>query len=350
MSTRDPPTQDARPLRIGSLAVSHAALLAPMAGYTDAAFRSLCLEHHAGLVFTEMTNARGLTRHCPRTRHFLQTLPAEAPVGAHLYGSEPAVMAEAAAIAEAMGCFALIDLNAGCPVPKIMARGDGAGLLRRPEQLGTVVSAIRAAVRIPVTVKTRLGLGPDRPVILEVARIVEDAGADALFLHARFARDRHAGPPQWDWVARVKSACRIPVIANGGLGSAEDVAAVLRQTGADGVMIGRAAVGNPWIFDALDHARHRAAWRPPDPAARRAVIVEHLQRLVPLIAGEQKYRNRSRLSVEQAACMRFRCHLVRYLAGFTGLAGLKRRFEELIRMDDLLEAVDAVLATPAAGP
>lgn len=332
------------PLRIGSLTVQTPVFLAPMAGYTDAAFRSICREHGAGPLLTEMTNARGLLRKCPKTRHFLETVKGERPIGAHLYGSDPAVLAEAAALVEATGRFDFIDLNAGCPVSKIMNRGDGAGLLRNPEHLCRVVRAMRDAIRLPLTVKTRIGISPQHANASEAAQAIEEGGADALFLHARYAKDRHNGPPKWEVLARVKSERRLPVIGNGGIWKAEHAEAMIRQTGVDGIMIGRGAIGNPWIFEQIARRLAGQAPLPPlSPAEILNVIRIHLNRLVRLVNMETGFRRRSRITGEQAACNRFRGHLVKYLLGCPGLRALVRTFERLDTPEHLLANVEAVL-------
>ena len=207
-----------QPLNIGSVIVNDPIILAPMAGYTDAAFRSLCLEQGASLVVTEMVNAMGIVLKAPHTLQYLETYENEHPVAAHIYGSKPDIMGEAAAIVESMNRFDFIDINAGCPVPKIMSRGDGAGLLRNPEKLHQVVKAVCASTSLPVTVKTRIGVSAKHPVNMsEIGQSIEEGGAKAIFLHARFAKDRHTGPAQWEALAKFKKERSIPVVGNGGI-------------------------------------------------------------------------------------------------------------------------------------
>ena len=335
------------PLQIGALKIDFPVILAPMAGYTDSAFRSVCSEYGCGLSLTEMTSVIGLVRRHPRTMHILETAPNEHPIGAHLYGSDPAAMADAAAFAESLNRFDFIDINGGCPVHKIMRRGDGAGLLKDPSRMFAVVRAIRQAVKMPVTIKTRLGLSANQNNILEIARGIEEAGADALFLHARFANVRHAGAADWEALARVKAACaRMPVIGNGGIALASDVARMFKATGVDGVMIGRAALGNPWIFR---DARALLAGEPwpalPSIAERRAVIVRHLERLIHLCEMESVFRKKMRQPPAAAACLAFRPHIVRYMRGFAGFRDLARRLQELNTVELLMENIDQTLAS-----
>jgi tRNA-dihydrouridine synthase B len=334
-----------QPLHIGQLKIDFPVLLAPMAGFTDYAFRSICIEHGAGLVLTEMVNAMGIVRRQPHTLHYLETLPLDRPVGAHIYGSDPAVMAAAAAHIESLNQFDFIDINAGCPVPKIMRRGDGAGLLKDPSRMAAVVKAVREAVRMPVTIKTRIGLSSKACNISEVAQAVEEAGANALFLHARFANVRHAGLADWEMLARIKSERKIPVVGNGGIAVATDVERMIQSTGVDGVMIGRAALGNPWIFQQIRALSEHQIATYPSPAERRAVIVTHLERLTRLAEMEAVYRKRMRQPASSAACLLFRAHIVRYARGFAGFRELAQNLQKLETLEQLMAMVDQVLAT-----
>ena len=328
-----------RTLQLRGLVIDPPVALAPMAGFTNSAFRAICRRYHCGWVSTELVSAEGLARRAPRTLHYLEATSAERPVAAHLYGHDPAVMARAAAVAEELGRFDLIDINAGCPVPKIMSRGAGAGLLRDPERLRAMVQAVRAAVRLPVTVKTRLGLSPRRINISAVAQAVEEGGADALIVHARVVSNRHTGPADWTWLARIKRERRLPIIGNGGIDTADDALAMLRTTGVDGVMIGRAAIGEPWLFDEVACRLAGRPYTPPPPAERCAVLLEHLRRLVELVASESRFRRRMRLTPEQAACLQFRAHLVRAFRGRPGLRDLIRRFDALTTLTAVEQAV-----------
>ena len=334
-----------QPVQIGPLRVEWPVFLAPMAGYTDGAYRSLCLEQGCGAVVTEMVSAQGLARHHERTGHYLDTWGAEHPLGAQIYGSEPGAMAAAAARIAVLKKFDFLDVNAGCPMPKIRNRGDGAGLMRDPAKLAEIVRQVKAAVAdaLPVTVKTRIGWCADTINVMETTAGAEAAGADAVFLHGRVAAVRHSGPSDWNLIAEVKRARRVPVIGNGGAKTAADVFRLVAETGVDGVMVGRAALGNPWLFrDVRDLAAGRAP-RLPDAEEIRAAIREHLRRELELMSRRGK--RELKLGAELTACLVLRPHLVRYLRGFRGFGALARTLEERQDAATLLRRVDEVLAS-----
>lgn len=333
---------------IGALRIESPWVLAPMAGYTHLPFRRLCRRMGAALVYTELTSVDGLVRDSRPTWHMLATASDERPVAAHLYGHDPDVFAQAAARVEARGGFDLIDINAGCPVPKVVARGAGAGLLKSPERLYAIVRAVRAAVSLPVTVKTRIGMSERSAPILEIARAVEEAGANALALHARFTVARHVGPADWDEIAEVRRALRIPVIGNGGIRAPEDAVSRLRESGAAAVMIGRGALGNPWLF-----AQCRAALRgerrsPPTLEERCATAMEHLAGIAELAREEVAFRRRSRFDPETAAARRFRGHLIHYFQGFRGITEMKRRLNDVRSIADIAALLDRLRAASSA--
>jgi nifR3 family TIM-barrel protein len=315
--------------------------LAPMAGYTDSAFRSLCLEFGCGMVFTEVVNARGVVHDNRRTLFLLESRPPERPCAAHLYGAEPDILAEAARRVEQTGRFDAMDFNCGCPVPKIVAKGAGAALLKDPGKIERLVRAIREAVSLPVTVKTRIGF--DAVNIGEVGAAIEAGGADAVFVHARLAVNRHAGPADWETLARMKAGRRIPVVGNGGVAAAEDVLTMLRQTGVDGVMIGRAAVGNPWIFREVADLLAGRPVRPHTVAEHRCVILSHLDRMVQSKQNEAKF-SRRRSPPAQAAPLEFRGHLVRYLMGCPGWNAVRRDLEGMTSVEAVRAAVETAFA------
>jgi nifR3 family TIM-barrel protein len=334
-----------QPVQIGSLRIAWPVFLAPMAGYTDGAFRSLCLEQGCGAVVTEMVSAQGLIRHHARTEHYLDTWGDEHPIGAQLYGSDPAVMAAAAAKVAGLRRFDFLDINAGCPMPKIRNRGDGAGLMRAPAKLAEIVRQVKAAVAgaLPVTVKTRIGWDADSVNVLETTAAAESAGAEAIFLHARVASVRHSGPADWDLIAATKRARHIPVIGNGGVKIAADVFRMAQATGVDGVMIGRPALGNPWLFRDIRDAAAGRELRRPAVEDIRAAIHEHLRRELDLM-GRRGKRELKR-GAELTACLVLRAHLVRYLRGFRGFGALAQTLEERVDAATLRQRVDEVLAT-----
>jgi nifR3 family TIM-barrel protein len=313
-----------------------------MAGYTDAAFRVLCTRYGCGFTMTEVVNAQAILYGSKPTLSLLVRDPAEGPVGAHLYGSDPGVMAEAARFVEAMGRFQFVDLNAGCPVRKIVAKGAGAALIGDPARIAAIVAAIRSAVSLPVTVKTRIGLTPDRTNIREIAQGVEEAGAAAIAIHARYASNQHRGPANWDLLAQVKSERRLPVLGNGGIQKAGDALRMVAETGVDGVLIGRAAVGNPWIFEEVAALARGETPRIHDNDEHRAVILEHLDMLTRLKEDELRHCNR-RHTAEVTASLHFRAHLYRYLTGFGRWADVRRSLNTIHRREQILAAVDHVL-------
>ena len=334
-----------QPVQIGSLRVEWPVFLAPMAGYTDGAFRSLCLEQGCGAVVTEMASAHGMSIGHVRTGHFLDTWGEEHPLGAQIYGSDPGRMAAAAVkVAEAKK-FDFLDINAGCPMPKIQNRGDGAGLMRDPAKMAEIARQVKAAVAgaLPVTVKTRIGWCADTINVLETTAGVEEAGAAAIFLHGRVAAVRHSGPADWKLIAEVKRARKIPVIGNGGVKIAADVFRMVEETGVDGVMLGRVALGNPWLFREIrDWAAGREP-RGPTVEEVRETIREHLRREMELMA--RRRGKELKLGAELTACLVMRPHLVRYLRGFRGFGALARTLEERVDAATLLARVDEVLAT-----
>lgn len=338
-----------RPLQIGAFRIPFPVLLAPMAGYTDTAFRTLCLRYRAGAVFTEVVNAEGVIRDSRPTLHLLESQPDEGPLAAHIYGADPESMALAAAAIEKLGRFDFIDVNCGCPVRKIVAKGAGAALMKTPEKIEAIVRAICQAVRLPVTVKTRIGYWKDKINISEVAHAVQAGGGQAIFVHARFAANQHRGPADWDVLARLKAQCTIPVIGNGGVTYPQDALDMLARTGVDGVMIGRAAVGNPWIFDEIRQLAEGEPLARHSLEEHRAVILEHLARLTALTLTQYR-RRKSRLPGEDTAVLQFRAHLVRYLVGFRGFGEVRRNLEALHTADALTRAVDSVIANETAVP
>ena len=331
------------PLRLGSLSIPFPVGLSPMAGYTDAAMRQVCQRFGCGFTFTEVTNAQGLVHGSKPTFHLLETLPGEHHVGAHLYGCDPEAMACAAAIVEDLGRFDFIDLNAGCPVRKIVAKGSGAALMADPARMADIVAAMCKATSLPVTVKTRLGISLDTVNISEIGHAVEEAGATAISVHARVAEHKHAGPADWDALAKIKAELTIPLIGNGGVTCAAEAFAMLRETGVDGVLIGRAAIGNPWIFE---QACRSLMGETPAPTHARAVLEaleSHFANLLLLTCRARRFRRKSSFDPEHAAALHFRGHLVKYLVGRPGWSDVRRTLNDLRSKDDVMAVARSVL-------
>lgn len=267
---------------------SRPVILAPMEDVSDAVFRRLARARGADLCMTEFVNVEGLLRGCRNAKQKLALAPHDQPTAIQIYGSDPARLAEAAAIAEAAGP-AFLDINCGCWVPKIARRGAGAGWLRDPEAMVRMAAQVVRSVALPVTVKTRIGYGPEREMpIVDLARRLEDVGVRALTVHCRTAKMGHSGAADWSWAAKAQAVVGIPVIVNGDVTSAHDARRALDETGCAGVMIGRAAIAHPWVVGEcrryLDHgiAPAPVGWR-----ARVGLCREHLAASI-AVRGEDR--------------------------------------------------------------
>lgn len=250
MDSLDSPYRPA-PLKIGNLSVDPPLVLAPMAGVTDQEYRCLMARHGAGMVTTEMVSAKGILCNHPQTWKLVRQEPSvEVPLAVQLFASCPSVMSEAARRIEGMGA-AVIDINAGCPVRKVVRQGAGASLLREPDRLAWIVDSVKKAVTVPVTVKLRIGWDKGSQHVVEVARMLVDAGVDAISIHGRTASQHYSGRADWSWIKRVKTGVSVPVIGNGDIEGPATADRMFRETGCDAVMIGRATQGNPWLLQTI---------------------------------------------------------------------------------------------------
>lgn len=238
---------DLHPLTIGGVTLKNNLILAPMAGVTDLPFRLLCSEQGAGMTGMEMVSAKAILYGNKNTEGLLAIHPQEGPVSLQLFGSDPKIISEMAARIEERP-FAVLDLNMGCPVPKIVNNGEGSALMREPKLAGEIIAATVKAVKKPVTVKIRKGFDEAHVNAVEIAKIAEDAGAAAIAVHGRTREQFYSGRADWEIIAKVKEAVSIPVIGNGDVTDGESARRMLSETGCDGVMIGRGARGNPWLF------------------------------------------------------------------------------------------------------
>ena len=239
-----------RRLTIGNVVLDNPYVLAPMAGVTDLPFRLLCREQGVGLLCMEMVSAKAIQYNNKNTKALLEIHPEEPPVSLQLFGSEPDVISEIAKQIEELP-FSILDINMGCPVPKIVKNGEGSALMKNPKLVHEIVSKTVKAIQKPVTVKIRKGFDDTCINAVEIAKIIEDAGAAAVAVHGRTREQYYSGKADWDIIRQVKEAVSIPVIGNGDVVSGESAIAMMNQTGCDGVMIGRGAQGNPWIFSEL---------------------------------------------------------------------------------------------------
>lgn len=313
-----------RPLRIGRVTISPPLILAPMAGVTDDICRSIAAVHGAGLVTTEMISAEGLRRRQPASlRLCRQDTPLKAPLAVQIFGQNPQSMVEAAKIVESNGAD-LVDINAGCPVRKVVKQGAGASLLKVPDHLALIVESVKKAISIPLTVKLRLGWSEHSVNIVELAQKLAGAGADALSVHARTAIQLYSGKADWNWIKMTKSAVSIPVIGNGDVSSPSRALEIARETCCNAVMIGRAAMGNPWLFAA---AAASYGYRAPSGMPRNS---SDFLKVVQL-----HFDNNARVKRKSAGhCRRL---LIWYSKGFPESAGLRAKLYELNRTTELLD-------------
>ena len=288
---------------IGGVAVSGRLCLAPMAGVADAAFRAVCREEGAAYAVSEMISAKALMLQDAKTRTLLRRVPEDMPLGVQLFGSEPETMADAAKKARDISGCEIIDVNMGCPVGKVVRNGEGSALMRDLPLAGRILEAVVKAACVPVTVKFRKGWDGGSVNAVELALLAEQTGVSALCVHGRTRTQSYSGRADWEIIRKVKEAVGIPVIANGDVFEPEDVPRILRVTGADLVMIGRGAMGNPWLF-----SRGQAALEgrevPPMPKARERAD-----------AAEKQFRLALEVKGEKIACLEARKHLCWYLRG-----------------------------------
>ncbi|MBQ7229872.1 MAG: tRNA dihydrouridine synthase DusB [Oscillospiraceae bacterium] len=316
-------------MRIGNLEVPGMLALAPMAGVTDLAFRTVCAELGADMTVTEMVSSRALVYQDKKSRGLLKKNEGSV-CGAQIFGNEPAIMAEAAVLAaEISGCD-FIDINMGCPMPKIANNGDGCGLMKKPELAAEIVKAVSDKLSIPVTVKCRLGWDKGSINVLDFARRMEDSGAAAITVHGRTRSMLYTGVADWDTIGKVKRELSIPLIANGDIVSGPKAVECLRRTGADYLMVGRATFGDPWLFTEIQQAL-RGEEIAPRPSLNERM---ELGRKQVLLALEDKG--------EHIACLEARKHLAWYLRGVSHAAYYKKEICSIATIDQAMKLIDDI--------
>jgi len=317
-------------IQIGNLTINSKLALAPMAGVTDLAFRTICRELGAGLTYTEMVSAKALVYKDHKTRSLLVLGDDEHPAAVQIFGSDRVCMAEAACCALEISGADFIDINMGCPVGKVVKSGDGSALMKDPDKAMQIIEAVKKAVTVPVTVKIRKGWDKGNVNAVEFSKMAEEAGVSAIAIHGRTKTQMYSGKADWDIIREVKKSVNVPVLANGDIFSADDAVRILKYTGADIAMIARGAMGNPWLFEqaeaifaAKDIPKHPPVGKRAETALRQFEI-----------AAKQKG--------EKIACLEARKHYSWYLRGVPYSGYFKERISKAATLDDLREITDRI--------
>lgn len=314
-------------LKIGNVELENPIVLAPMAGVTDLPFRLLCKEQGVGLICMEMISAKAIYYKNKNTESLLEIHPDETPVSLQLFGSDADIMSEMAKKIEERP-FSILDINMGCPVPKVVNNGEGSALMKNPKLVHEIVSKMSKAIQKPVTVKIRKGFDEEHVNAVEIAKIAEDAGAAAIAVHGRTREQYYSGKADWEIIAKVKDAVSIPVIGNGDVIDADSALRMMKETGCDGVMIGRAVQGNPWIFrEILAQINDGILLPRPTLEEMRDTIIRHARL-------QMEYKG------EYTAIREMRKHVSWYTTGLPGSAKFRKAVNEMETMEELMETVN----------
>ncbi|MCR4843121.1 MAG: tRNA dihydrouridine synthase DusB [Eubacterium sp.] len=317
---------------IGGVSLPNRYILAPMAGITDRAYRLICSQMGAGMCVTEMVSAASVVYHNKNTGKLMEIDPDEGPVSLQIFGSKPDLMAEAVRIIDERP-FSILDVNMGCPVPKVVNNGEGSALMKNPNLAADIVRALVSATDKPVTVKIRAGFDEEHKNAPEVAKMLEDAGVSAIAVHGRTREQYYSGTADWEVIARVKEAVSVPVIGNGDINTPEDAHRMMDETGCDAVMMARGVRGNPWLFhDMLEYEETGAYTGRPDIDGICDMMVRHA-RLLTEVKGEY------------VAVREMRKHVAWYTAGMKGASKLRGRVNEIDSIESLLSITDELRFT-----
>lgn len=318
-------------LKIGNVELDNNLILAPMAGVTDLPFRMLCKEQGCGLLYTEMVSAKAILYKNRNTRELLKVREEERPIAVQLFGSDPDIVSDMAAQIED-GPYDIIDINMGCPVPKVVNNGEGSALMKNPKLVEAILSAMVKKLKKPVTVKFRKGFDDDHVNAVEIAKIAESCGVSAVAVHGRTREQYYSGKADWNIIRQVKEAVKIPVIGNGDIWKPEDAKRMLEETGCDGLMLARGAQGNPWLFSRINHYLDTGELLPePDRDEISRIILRHA-------------RLQIELKGEVLGMKEMRKHIAWYTAGLPHSAGIRRECNQVETLPELEALLQEKLA------
>lgn len=319
-------------MQIGNVTLKNNVFLAPMAGVTDTAFRLICKSFGCGFLYTEMVSAKGIFYNSKNTKSLMEIDPKEKPIAIQIFGSDPKIMAYAAAKAEESGAD-IIDINMGCPTPKIVNNGDGSALMKDPILAGKIIDSVVKQVQVPVTVKIRKGWDRNSINAVEIGRIAQEQGAAAIAVHGRTREEFYSGKADWDIIRQVKEALSIPVIGNGDIYSPQDAERMINETDCDAVLIGRGARGNPWIFKrTVEYLESGRIILEPTPKEKIELLLYHL---------DMEIQNKG----EDIGIREMRKHASWYLKGLPGSSHVKSQIFTMTKREEIKALLNSYLDT-----